>query len=946
MKNVKKLLKKAMVFTVAASMLVGTPLTASAAGIRDVYSIQDGSGSDEEKESGTGTVSNTDTGSGVLVDNDAKIIGIVLDKENVNAEKGKKGQFLKATIVLDGEIYKKDENGKEVNVTEEVRKKLASKIRWELSFADGSKDENPAATVGIKSPTDENGKIIDKTIAEVNPKKGTKKGKEVVVTASINSSYWFDEDGNAHEYERPVGTYEASAKVFVKEYSTGLEFKDVPTLYVKHTLDLNDYLVRTPSTANDDITWITTDAKIATVNAAGVATFKKEGSCLIYAVGERGAKTWLSVDVKAGVQSSRIEIVDASTDAPFKNGKGQTNKADADLGLGEWNEDAEVVMYAKVKGAIVSSTDSKKAATSLDDAKMNAAGTKYVTGNVEVKNGDVYYLVDGDEAKLQDAIEITDTVTWTSNKPAIVGVAGDDNTAVLTAKGVGTAVVTAKASSGKTAKVTIAVKATLTGLEITNTEDELYSGQSLQMTFDRTPAENKDGVKWSIKKVKYMKNGVEKEKPHPNATINSKGLLKIKPKLDLSETGTDDSYQVVTVVLESKTTKKDEDGKKVPVASDEYDIVISQSSIDKITVTDDAGATVAEVFTEYKDNGNASVKQSLKSSDKANTTYISVPKDRTYTAVVEASKGLDYEAGTETLTWTTSNAKVASISYTADGKAKITANANGKATITVSGIRAVNKPDGSIKSASVIKTTFKVDVKQPVKTVTLNKPSVVLNEKRQKKSGVEVIADQKVALKATLGPKGVKKEAVYWSVKENGTELTDLKALGLMDNSGKLKTAANVSVNLPAPAIGDVFEITARTESGAYAVSTVKIVQKTTSVAIAQKELGADKTPVLFSEKNKQGKDVLNIKNAGIGETFKMYPCINVGKDAKTNVDYYTAGTENCEDVTYSVNKKGIVTIDDDGTVHAINKGTVKITAKTPLGKKATLTVNVSLPQG
>ena len=180
MKNVKKLLKKAMVFTVAASMLVGTPLTASAAGIRDVYSIQDGSGSDEEKESGTGTVSNTDTGSGVLVDNDAKIIGIVLDKENVNAEKGKKGQFLKATIVLDGEIYKKDENGKEVNVTEEVRKKLASKIRWELSFADGSKDENPAATVGIKSPTDENGKIIDKTIAEVNPKKGTKKGKEVL----------------------------------------------------------------------------------------------------------------------------------------------------------------------------------------------------------------------------------------------------------------------------------------------------------------------------------------------------------------------------------------------------------------------------------------------------------------------------------------------------------------------------------------------------------------------------------------------------------------------------------------------------------------------------------------------------------------------------------------------------------------------------------------------
>ena len=33
--------KKAMVWTLAASMLVSTPLTASAAGLRDVYSVSD-----------------------------------------------------------------------------------------------------------------------------------------------------------------------------------------------------------------------------------------------------------------------------------------------------------------------------------------------------------------------------------------------------------------------------------------------------------------------------------------------------------------------------------------------------------------------------------------------------------------------------------------------------------------------------------------------------------------------------------------------------------------------------------------------------------------------------------------------------------------------------------------------------------------------------------------
>lgn len=944
MKNVKKLLKKAMVFTVAASMLVGTPLTASAAGIRGVYSIQDGSGSAAEQESGTGTVTNTDTGSGVLADNDAKIIGIVLDKNIVNAEKGKK-QSLKATIVLDGQIYGKNEDGNEIDITEEVRKKLASKIQWKLSFADGSEDENPAATVGIKTPTDEDGKAIDRTMLEVNPKKGTKKGKEVVITARINNSYYVNEDGEVLEYVRPVGEYKATATVSVKEYSTALALVGMPEPLLKHTLDLNDYLVRTPLSANDDITWISTDARVASVTAAGVVTFKQaDKSCDIYAVGEQGAKAKWHVTVGAGVQSSRIEIIDSDTDEPFKNLKGQANKAEADLVGGSWTADAEVVMYAKVKNAIVSKANANKAAVDLTNDGATKPDGSYKTGNVEVKDGDVYYLLVDGEAVQQNPLEITDTITWTSNKPAIVSVDGENDTAELTANDIGTAVVTAKASSGKSAKVTVTVRATLKddGLEITNTEELLYSGQSLQMTFDRTPWQNKDGVKWSIEKVTYLNGGVEKSKVHPNATINAKGLLKIKPKLDLSDTGTEDSYQIVTVVLESKT-KKTVDGRQVPVARDTFDIHIEQSSVDKITVKDDADVVVAEVFTDYSGR-NPAVKQSLRASDANNTTYISVPKDRTYTATVEANEDLDYEAGVDTLTWTTSNAKVASIEETADGKAKIKANANGKATITVSGIRAVNKDDGTLKSASVIKTTFKVDVKQPVKTVTLNKPSVVLNRKTKKVSGNDVTIDQKVALKATLGPKGVKNEAISWSVKENGEPLTDLRALGLEDARGNVKTTASVTVNLPTPEIGDVFEITARTKSGAYAVSTVTVVNKTTGVAIAKQALGADKMPVLFTEQNNAGREIANTKNAVLGDTFKMYPCINIGKNATTETDYYTAGTANCENVTYSVSKKGIVTVDEDGTVHAINKGTAVITAKTPLGKKATLKVVVDIP--
>lgn len=958
MKNVKKLLKKAMVFTVAASMLVGTPLTASAAGIRGVYSVSDGTNDDIDHEgdsSHTGTVTNTDTNtnSGVIKDNDASIIGIVLDKDYVNAEKGVK-ETLKASIVIDGDLVDGDKT------QDAIIKELENKIKWEVTYADGTTVQNNVAASKVLSIA---ASAADRTVVTLNPRQGTKAGEEMIVKATIDGSYRFykDEAGNIVKEELKEGynkteDYTAEAKVFIKEYSEALVFDgdpatevidEMPTPYLKHVLDLNDYLVRTPATANDTITWISSDTKVATVTAAGVVTFKKVGSSDIYAVGEKGVKAVWTATVEAGTPASKVVIIDPQSereDKLFANGKNQTKKADVDIRDDEdWEKDAEVVMYAKVKAAVDAAGNLVTSEEDLIGTKDGDAWKKITSKTVEIEEGTAYIEVSKDNKSyvVKDSWEITDTITWTSNKPAIVSVDGKDREAVMYANGVGTAVITAKASNGKSDKLTVAVKATLNSLDITNTEDELFSGQSLQMTFDRDPEENKDGVKWSIAKVGKYKNGEpeldsndnQKQMNHPNASINSKGVLTIKPKLDLSQ----DEYQVVTVVLQSKTTKtvKNEDGKdvKVPLAEDTYDITISQSSIDGITVKDDAGKQIANVVL---DGTKLKTNKDIAKAD--NTTEISVPKNRTYTATVTESE--KYEGGADTLTWKTSNAKVASITYAADGTAKITANAKGTATITVSGVR-VTERNGK-ESAGVIKTTFKVSVKQPVKTVTLNKPTVVLNEKTKKVSGKLEVQNQKVALKATLGPKGVNtKEAVHWSVKQNGTELEATKDLGLLDKQGKV-TKTSISVNLPTPQVGDVFEITARTDSGAFATSTVTIVNKTTSVAIASEELGTDKKPVLFKGMDgKKEKD--NVKTAVVGDEFKMYPCINIGTTSDTN--FYTAGENNCENVTYSVNKKGIVSIDSDGTVHAINKGTVTITAKTPLGKKATLKVIVGLPQ-
>ncbi|MBD5513738.1 MAG: hypothetical protein HDR06_03540 [Lachnospiraceae bacterium] len=976
MKNVKKLLKKAMVFTLAASMLVGTPLTASAAGIRGVYSVSDGTNQSSDDKSHTGTVTNTDTNtnSGVLKDNYAAIIGIALDKDYVKAEKGVK-ETLKATIVLDGDLVGK---GKDATAEQKkILKEIESKIKWEVFYSDGKSTvmDNVAANKVLSIEA----KATDRTVVTLNPRQGTVAGEEMIVRATIDGRYRYYKDENdeivreelKEGYNR-TESYTAEAKVSIKEYTEKLVFdgdigtevvEPMPTAYVKQSLDLNDYIVRKPETANDEITWISTNTKVATVTAAGVVTFKKvnakenadgeleltaaKDACQIIAVGERGGEakdTW-DVYVEAGTPASKIVIMDRDTNKIFTDGKKADNKkAAVDIrDDGDWEKEAYVVKYAKVKAAVDDNGEIIPAnGTPVTDSKG-----KVKSKTLDLESGTSYIEVAKDNVTTTPKADwaVTDTITWTSNKPAIVSVDADDDEAVLYAKGVGTAAITAKASSGKSDKVTVTVKATLKDLWIADqngdvqVDDALYSGKSLQLYVGRDPEENKDAVKWSIEQEEVEKKdkngnvtGTKKVK-NPNATINAKGVLTIKPKLDLS----DDEYRTVTVVLEPKKTVLDPDGNEI---KDTVTFTVEQSSIDGITVTDDAGTPIAAVATTYNNNNVGKVAQVKLGA--ANTTYISVPKNRTYTAEVTPSKDVNgegaYQAGSDTLTWTTSNAKVASIEYDG-GTAKITANASGTATITVSGVRAVNQTKNgttSLKSASVIKTTFKVSVKQPVKTVTLNKSSVVLNEKLKK----NVPQDQKVALKATLGPKGVgKKELIHWSVKENGELLTDTVALGL-EKKGKEVTSASVSVNLPTPEIGDVFEITATAESGASATSVVTIVEKTTGVEIRNAA-----TNEIFTKPNpKPGKDPIKDTVAiEIGDSITMAPYINISATKNAPV-WKEAGTANCEDiVSYTVNKKGIVNIDEKtGKVYAVKDGKVTITAKTALGKSAKLTVEVS----
>lgn len=935
MRSVKKLLKKAMVFTLTAAMLVGTPLTASAAPLNSVYSIGDhwgGQWDEGDDSSHTGTVTNTatTTQSGVLKDNETKIIGIALDKKHLDMEKGEQ-DTLTATILTDtteGELkLKYGEEG-----TEKALKVLASMIRWEVQNADGKVDGTTNKTLSIRVTN-----AGDASQVTLNPRMGTKAGKDMIVRAYIEGSWYIDENGDIQELStNKTDGISAKATVSIKEYTKSLSWKDGENeteTYVKHTLDLGELLVRNPETANDTITWTSTDTKVATVNAQGVVSVKKTGNCKIIAMGElKEAKAIRTLTIKAGTPISLVEIYKKNDSTQTKITKPiEWDLKDAANAGYQKSEALAVKTYATIKGVVVKDSNPKEAATSIDDAKKKA-NNNLVTGNLQLPDGAEYYLLkEGSKTELSEmqTVTITDTITWSSAKPAIADVNPTSGLETMVAsKGtIGNAVITAKASSGKKATVTFKVKGSLDKLSISgiNDGDTLYSGQTKELVAVKKPEGSKDGVKWSIAKI----DG----KAHPNVTINNKGKLTVKPQLKTDK----EAYSKATIILESA---KKTDG--VPnVTAQSVTINLKQTSIKSISITDETiDKTVAAVT--YADD-----KTNKKSGEVKNQSVtIQVPLGHSFKATVGAgagiASGVDNDALLSTLDWTSSDKKAVDIVDAGAGRKKIVAKAAGKTNITVTALRGTLKADGSVKGFSKIKVSFKVVVTQPVETMTMNKPEVTLAYQPKSKSDVTP-KSQDVALKVTLGPKGVKTNAekLTWSVeKTKGTaDGTEVPKIGKGTNA-KSTDKLNATFKLVAPKVGDEYVVTAKSSTGVVATSTIKIVQKTVGVEMSsQSALGSDNKPVIFKEGNANNKKAIEI-----GDSFRIYSFVNVGESA-AKPSWKAAGSENTiEGVTYSANKKGIVSIDKDGNVVGLGKGTVKITAKTPMGKSKTITVVVNIP--
>ena len=128
-------------------------------------------------------------------------------------------------------------------------------------------------------------------------------------------------------------------------------------------------------------------------------------------------------------------------------------------------------------------------------------------------------LIVGMTKKLEAAITpedaTTKTITWTSSNTDVATVTAEG---IVTAKGAGTSVITAKTYNGKTAKCTITVKQQVTAIALSDETVSLWVGKKKTLTATAAPmTANNTSVNWSSSDNKV-------------ATVSSKGVITAKGK--------------------------------------------------------------------------------------------------------------------------------------------------------------------------------------------------------------------------------------------------------------------------------------------------------------------------------------------------------------------------------------------------------------------------------
>lgn len=857
-----RVIKKMMAYLLVGAMVLSTPMTASAT----EPSIADVY-TDTDDGGGSGTLSGSSTGTSTDRFNDTL------------GEDGVQAQVLGLAL---------DKNSLSLEVNGDI---ASDKLQARVLFNDyDPKDEEMvlAANAETKEVIDKflrwqvlnnENKVVgltyydkpdgskDYSMVNVNAKNGGK----VTVQAYI------DYNGN-HKLDN--GEFHAEATVSVKQLADSIEFVKMPeNFYLKRKYDLNKYIKVNPSTATCDVSFYvgSADAKKVTISDDGIMTVKKltkkdtPESIKLYAVTENNKKTEVDITLHPGVPAKEVIIS---------------------------SDNGNILDHGKIK------TKDMTKATLTADLKPKASGV------------------------------VTDDVEWTVKQPKTPVIEinpksseNDDRTlwADIKAVGVGTATVTAKASSGKKSTFQITVNSTPFGIEVTDIETWTGAKPSLTaVLYADDYKENSDGsitgtpIQVGKTKVSYRALKGNAQEPDSAATnpknikVNAKGVVTSSNLL------VDATQQKTPIDADNRTievTAKYKDGTNKTLTT-KCNVKVKQADIKNITVTD------MTYITSEKPDGKL-VTFGGKKQDSALASAVSGGK-YTYKAFAFADEANKTPAPqyNEAIVWASSSAKVGTIAVDKANESgnygKLSVLKGGTTKVTASYVT-VNETNGK-KSAKLNKKTITVKAVQKATSLTLNKniftvvagtnaKPVAINVKKQLPSG----SKDKITWKVVAGDK-------------NGEMLINDE--GKTWKNVKPANAKTTSVKIPVSQYdaGTVVKVGAYADGGAVAYAYIYVVDsKTKGVQVVK-------------GKSKTTKEIMTV-----GQSIKLVPQIKKSDNSFHDALNYTKENKGyaSDPVTYSFNKAGIASIDKDGNITAMKPGTTKLTVKTLSGKKATVTITV-----
>ena len=549
------------------------------------------------------------------------------------------------------------------------------------------------------------------------------------------------------------GNYTAKCKVTVVQPVIGVQFSATDVKVARGKTQTLVASVIPVNATNRELIWFSSDSTVATVDQNGLVKGLESGVTEITATSVDGGYS-ATCRVTVYVAVTGVAISTSSVTVP----KGETrtvtavikpaNAANTDLIWSSSNESVATVsgsgvVTGKAKGTATITVETEDGGfrdTCVVEVVQLVTSVSLESTSISLDAGKKKTLT----ATVSPTTASNKNVTWKSSDKKVATVSSKG---VVTAVAVGTAVITVTSKDGNastTCRVTVTQPATGISLNKTKANVDLGSTYTLKATIEPDNATSKY-VAWTSSNTKV-------------ATVTSKGVVKgIKTGKtvitaatangEFKATCTITVIRPVTGVTLDKSSLTINVGKTStltptvkPSNASIKTVTYSSSDNDVATVSSKGvitakGPGYATITVKTKDNSKTDtcrvlVIQPVKSV-KLNKTSGTLEVGKTYTLKATVSPS---DASNQSVKWSTSNKKVATVS----SSGKVTAVGNGTATITCKTV------DGS-KTA-----TYKVTVITKVTGVKLNKSNALL------------YLGKTLTLKATVSPSTASDKTVKW----------------------------------------------------------------------------------------------------------------------------------------------------------------------------------------